>query len=249
MHLDDEQIQRVLHGELAPPAKEALSRHLQECLHCQAQLEEAARDEEWIFGLLRQADHATPVLDAETVAIQAQDEVGGWGRRVAGILLAVAAAGGIAYALPGSPLRAWVESVAKWIEGPAPPSLPAPPEKRPPTPPATSGIAVAPGERFVVHFADTQAEGTVRVSLTDGPDVIARVLGGAPAFTTGAGRLTIENQGSTADFEIDLPRDAPWVEILIGKHRLLLKEGARIVTDAPADAGGRYLLPLGAPPP
>jgi hypothetical protein len=85
------------------------------------------------------------------------------------------------------------------------------------------------------------------VSLTDGTHVVARRLAGTATFTTDIDHVTIENGGSTADYEIELPRNAVWVEIRVGPRRLLVKEGPRVVTDAPVGAGGRYLLPLTPP--
>jgi hypothetical protein len=87
------------------------------------------------------------------------------------------------------------------------------------------------------------------VSLADGPNIVARVFSGTATFTTAVDRLTIQNDGSTADYEIELPRDAPWVEILVGTRRLILKEGDRITADIAADAQGRYVLSLSAEPP
>ena len=71
---------------------------------------------------------------------------------------------------------------------------------------------------------------------------------GWATFTTDVDRLTIENRGSTADYEIELPHGAPWMEIGVGERRLLFKQGDRLVTNAPADARGRYILPLAPPP-
>jgi hypothetical protein len=241
MHLEDEQIQRTLHGALDPPAREAVSRHLAGCDRCRLLLEEAAREEELIFGLLRAADHPLPAVGADAVADRARGRTGApaWGRRAAGVLLALAAAGA-ADAAPGSPVPGWVERVADWVAGPA--SAPAVPPRRPPV---TAGIAVAPGPRLAIRFAAPQAAGTAAVSLGDGPEVVARALGGGVTFTTEVDRLTVENRGATADYEIELPRGAWWVEIRVGERRLLLKDGDRVVTDAPKDRRGRYVLHLG----
>ncbi|HEX9610355.1 MAG TPA: hypothetical protein VF978_00620 [Gemmatimonadales bacterium] len=104
-----------------------------------------------------------------------------------------------------------------------------------------------PGERFTVVFAARQAQGVATVSLTDGPEITVRTLNGVATFTTEAHRLTIENRASTADYTIELPRNALWVEVWVEGRRLLRLQGARITTDAPLDARGRYLLPLTPP--
>ena len=271
MHLEDEQVERLLHSELDPKAEEAAFRHFETCADCRARVGEAERDEKRIFELLRRVDHAAPSVDAEIVADRAHDRMkidagnranyypadrtrdraaASRSRVVArvrwatGILLALAAVG-VAYATPGSPLPAWASRVAWWIESRA--ARPARVVQPTPAEPGSAGIAVAPSERFVIHFATTQAEGAVAVSLTDGPEITARALNGTATFTSDIDRLTIENGGSTADFQIDVPHDARWVEIRVGLRRLLLKRGDSIITDTKPDTRGRYILPLTQP--
>lgn len=233
MHLEVEQVQRLLHGELDAPGQVAVRGHLAACADCRGQVEEAEREEALILGLLRQVDHAPPAVDAQALAARARRVVPGWGRWAAGVLLSLAVAG-VAYAAPGSPVPAWVDRVVGWVVGPAP----VPPE------PQSAGVAVEPGARFTIGFGAEQERGIAAVSLTDGSSIVARRLAGTATFTAGVDHLAIENAGSTADYEIELPQSAAWVEIRLGARRLLLKDGARIVTDAPVDAGGRYLLPL-----
>ena len=50
--------------------------------------------------------------------------------------------------------------------------------------------------------------------------------------------------GSSATFEIQIPRAAPRVEILVGGTRLFLKEGSRVTVEGTADAQGPFVLPL-----
>jgi Putative zinc-finger len=250
MHLNEEQIQRFLHGELDEPQRKVLALHLAECSACVRQLEEAEREETGILDLLRSVDHPAPVIEAETLVEHRSGTFAVWGRRAAGFLVAAALAGA-AYAFPGSPLPALLNHVAEWISGQTPPPPPpTPPAAEPSAParPETAGIAVPVGERFSIQFTAEQAGGDVTVSLTDGPNVVARVFSGTATFTTDVDRLTIQNQGSTADYEIELPRDAPWVEISVGARRLILKEGERIAADVAADAQGRYVLSLSADP-
>ena len=251
MHLTEEQIQRFLHGELDEPTREALSSHLAECDACVRQLEEAEREETAILDLLRHVDHPAPVIEAETLVTQRSGAYAVWGRRVAGFLVAAALAGA-AYAFPGSPLPTLLHQAREWITGqttPPPPPPPSPAEPAPTTRPVTSGIAVVVKDRFTIHFTEPQAQGVVTLSFTGESTVNTRVLGGTAAFTTDVDRLTIQNDGSTADYEIELPRDARWVEVYVGTRRLLLKDGDRVVAEVPADTPGRYVLPLSPPHP
>jgi hypothetical protein len=114
------------------------------------------------------------------------------------------------------------------------------------TAPGSAGISVSPTERFTIVFE--AGAGTASVRMTDGPDVVVRAAGGAARFVSDVDRLTIEGSGPTADFEVEIPWEAPRVEILAGGRRALLKEGPRIVTDAPQDPPGRYRIDLGPPP-
>jgi hypothetical protein len=167
-----------------------------------------------------------------------------WGRWAAALLIALGLAGG-AYALPGSPLPALVQAVVAWIGGGPEPSPPPPPSPPPEAPdPGIGGIAVAPGTSLTILFATFQTEGAARVRLSDGAEVVVRAPIGAAAFSSGSDRLVIDNAGSSATFEIQIPRAAPLVEILVGGSRLFLKEGSRVTVEGAADARDLYVLPL-----
>lgn len=241
MHLDVEQIQRMLHGELDGPAREAVARHLAECGDCARQLEEADREEKAIFDLLRVVDHEAPRTTAQTLARQARRDAAPWGRKAAGIALALLVTGAVAAALPGSPVRAWLERAGTWFDGSRGAPLPGPEPGQPET-----GIAVAPGARFVVRFTSEQMKGVVTVSLTGGTEIVARAVGGKATFTMTESSLAIDNRGSTADFLVEIPKDAPDVEIQIAGRGAFLKQGARVTTSLPPDPSGLYQLPLAA---
>jgi hypothetical protein len=72
-----------------------------------------------------------------------------------------------------------------------------------------------------------------------------RVDAGATArFTAELDALLIEPGIDPGDFEIGIPRAAPWVELLIAGRRVFLKDGLQIVTDTRPDSSGRYVLSL-----
>jgi hypothetical protein len=241
MHLDEEQVQQLLHGELAESDERAARAHLEGCPECEARLAEATRDAAMMSALLGHLDHPAPGVTAEVIASRAHGPGGGRLRWAAGVLLALGAAGA-AYAVPGSPVRSWVAAIAEWIQGRPEPARLAPVAPQS-SGPALAGIAVIPGPRFVIQFTTPQVEGRASVSLTKGTEVVVQGPIGAATFTSGVDRLVIENAGSVADFDIQIPEAAPWVEIRVGNVRVLLKEGSRITTAAPA-ASTPYLLPL-----
>jgi hypothetical protein len=82
------------------------------------------------------------------------------------------------------------------------------------------------------------------VSMTDGPDIAINALVGTALFSSETDRVTIDNSGSEGSYEIELPRGARWVEILVAGKRLLLKRGGQIVTHSVMKPGGRYVIPL-----
>jgi anti-sigma factor RsiW len=244
MHLVDEEIQRILHGELKDEPRRASLRHLGECAGCRARVEEAARAEQDIFALLEQVDHPIPPVSIKNLMRTTRQGRGmGWTRRAAVIALVVGGAG-VAYAAPGSPLPRWINSIATALAGEHPSQPPGhtAPRREAVTP--ESGIAVAPGRRFTIAFTSDQPSGAATVRLTDGSNIVVRAVNGGAVFRTDTGRLTISNNRSVADYEIDLPRTAPWVEILVARRRLFLKNGARVVGEMSTVDDDRYSMPL-----
>jgi anti-sigma factor RsiW len=237
MHLQDEQIQRLLHGELEPAAEASGRAHLIDCSECRSQVEEAEREERWILEHLRRLDHPSPGVDVEDLAARARHPHLDY-RWVAGVVLALSAAG-VAYAVPGSPLPAMVERVTGWI-GVSP--RPRPPLETPPAGSENAGIAVAPGERFTLVLESGEGGALATVDLTDGSDIVARSLNGEASFTTRVDGLTITTRRAGARLAIELPRAASWVEIRSDGETLLLKDGERIVTSAPMDGEGRWTI-------
>jgi anti-sigma factor RsiW len=244
MHLDDEQIQRLMHGELDAPARAEAMRHVMECPACSRGLEAARREEAEVFALFEHLDHDAPVVDAASFTALTRGRVPAWTRRAAGVVVAAALAGA-AYAIPGSPLPALVRQLASTFPGHEPAAPPARGgDVSTPAQPATSGIAVPAGDHFVIRFAATQEHGSVTVRLTDDGMVRVRVTGGTVAFTTDNGRLDIGNRGSSADYEIEIPRSAVRIEIRVADTARFVKDRDRVTTGAGSIGPGQYRLGL-----
>jgi hypothetical protein len=243
MHLGDEQIQRLLHDELGDAVGIEVRDHLETCAPCRQRLDEAGREESEIYSLLSRVDHTAPATQPRSLMVRRSPvPTRNWRRKAAVVVLAVGGAG-VAYAAPGSPLPAWIRSIVAAVSGrSAAPSVPVSPS--PAQPAQTSGIAVTPGDRFTIRFTSLQARGTASITLTDTPEIVARSVNGIASFVTDVDRLTISNDESAADYEIQIPRAAAWVEVRVAARRLLLKRGAEIESDVSADSLGRYLLPL-----
>lgn len=277
MHLDEEQVQRILHGELSHQAETRAREHVAACIACRERVAEAEREENELNALLTDLDHAPPRIDVADVIAAAATAgahrtaktqrpdfargrrigfMGGWlhfasARWAAGLVVALGIAGA-AYAVPGSPLPALVQAVAHWIASlpQRSPSTSAPEKASEDASSAPAprvdlggGIAVDPGRTLLIVFSSPQAQGNVRVSLTDGPQAVVRAPIGSARFTSDVNRLLIDNQGSRATFEIQIPRAAPRVEIRVGGNRIFLKEGPGVNMERHS-SDGTYVLPL-----
>lgn len=244
MHLDDERVQHFLQRELPLPETVMVEAHLAQCVSCRGMVAAAAQEIDDVNTLLMSVDHPAPRITAEMVVASAAARGIEWRRWAAGVLL-VLTLGGAAYAAPGSPIPGWTRTVASWAVGRQDPTRPAPPPVTPLT--EIAGVAVTPGAELVIDFAAPQTKGRVEVRLTDAQDVVVRTVTGGATFTSDPGRLLIQNQGATADFEIEIPRTAPRVEIRVGDARILLKTGSRVTTDASGVGGDTLRLRIALP--
>jgi hypothetical protein len=244
MHPDEELLQRLMHGESTGIAERSLREHVAACPECRERLLEARRDEEEVHALLGLVDHPPPAVRAESVVAMARragDNASG--RWAAGVLLLLTAAGA-AYAAPGSPVREWARSAVEWTRG-GPESAPPAAEAR--EAPELAGLAISPGRSLTILFESVQPDARVRVSLGEWAEVRVRAPIGAATFTSDAERLVIANGGPPATYEIEIPRDAPRVEIQVAGERIFLKDGARIVAAGAGGAQEPYLLHLSSP--
>jgi hypothetical protein len=243
MHLDEELIQRVLHGELGP-AGTSVRDHLDSCPECRLRVSESEREEAWVLDRIRRLDHARPQLTAEAILDAVHpSRTFRWGRMAAGFFLTLAAAG-VAYAAPGSPLPGIIDRIIELVS-----RAPVPGRPVRTTPPVTAteaqaGIAVLPGDRLTIVFLGDLARDTAIVSWTDSAEVMVRALGGSTTFTSDQDRLLIQHRGAPARFEILIPRRAPSVSINVGDRRRWMKLGARVVGEPTLDSHGRYVVPL-----
>ncbi len=242
MHLTDEQVQRLVDGESPGPSRPALLDHGAACPECGERLAAAAAQRAQILTRLRVLDHPVPPLSAETIINLAQRRRPSFARWAAVTLLTFGLAGA-AYAAPGSPLPEWIKALSSWLH-PGPESPPRPVVPPPAPPPARAGIAVLPGRRLSILFEVEGTGDSARVSLVDGAEVAVRAESGAAGFNAGADRLIVVMRGGSSNFEVQIPRSAPLVEILTGGKRIFLKTGDRISTGAAPAPDGSYHIPL-----
>lgn len=246
MHLDEERLQRFLHGELPPGDAAAAREHASNCDVCSKRLNAAAEEEMEISALLGLVDHRVPSVSAEWLARKASPSPQRRSsmRWAAGILLFVGLAGA-AYAATNSHLSGWLRTAVEWLFPPE--VVQREPIRTHALTDGTGGIAAAPGREFVISFTRPDSEAQARVTLTDKAQVIVRAAQGTASFTSSAAGLGVDNFAVGATFDIEVPRSAPRLEIQVAGTRIFLKEGSRVRTQSEADGDGSFSISF--PPP
>jgi hypothetical protein len=233
-HLDEQAIELFLSGELSDSEAEALRDHLARCSACDDRVAATRKRDEEIGASLSLLGHPVPRLDAEAVIRRSG---GRWRRShtvAAGIALLVV--GGAASAMPGSPVRAWLGDI---VSGPREASEPAL------GPVLPSGVSVIPSGAFELVFEAGQETGVIRVSLTDDPELSVRATGGSPGFTLEPERVRVANSGSSANYDIQLPRTAASFRLRVGDSVLMsLRDGT--VTSPATAVRGEYVFEFAA---
>jgi len=229
MHLDEGALQALLDGELDAAAVAAVRQHLDACGDCRVRFEELRQDEELLRRVLPTLDQPHNPISATQVVARARAERRLHRLRWAAVIAFLIIGAGALYAVPGSPLRRWIDRLVgprAAVQAPA-------------------GVALPPGVRFHIVFAATPASaGRVTIRLTDDTIIDARTLNAHARFVAEIDGLRIEPLGPETEFVIGIPRAAPWVDVVAGGRRIFLKDAARIVTDAAPDSLGRYILTL-----
>ena len=231
-HLDEEQIQRALHGELRSSEDRIARPHLEACPECRARLVEAQREEAWIQERLVALDRARPRVTAGDIIARGRRRP--WARMAAGVALALAGAA------PGSPLP---DLFARLLSPNAPAPESSAPVKQSPGTYEPAGIAILPGERLTIELSVAGLD-TAVISLSDDEEVVVRASSGTTSFEATSARLLVRRSGSPGRVEILIPRLSPRVEVAAGSRRVLLKQGSRVTADVPSDSRGRYIVPL-----
>ncbi len=198
---------------------------------------ETRREEEELAKLLRVLDHEPPGIDLAALERKARrgKPASGW---IAASVTLLIAAGALAYAIPGSPVRSWIEAAI----GERQPEV-----GEPEAPQNLSGVALVPEGPIDVVFADPG----LYAQLHDYPIVIQRVasdtltlrvVGWPAAIESDEGRLVVTGGGPTSRFEVLVPRFADRVRILFRGDPVWVQSGGTVVSRAEEAEPGRYLL-------
>jgi hypothetical protein len=238
-HVDEGVLQALLDGEIGGRTREEAERHLLGCARCASQMEAAHEHSDLLTGALAVLDAPAPTSSAYARVLRERSRRGGrgWGMRdLARAAILIIGFSTAAYAIPGSPVRGWVEELWGRLAGaPAPESAPAVPAA-PEAPPATMGISVLPSEGHVDVVVREPATGLrIRARLEDVER--AQVLAVGPAgdarFQTAPGRIEIVGPGA-GELTIILPRGADVARIAVDGRIYVYKEGQELRATAPA---------------
>lgn len=239
MHLDESTLERTLHDELTGADRAAVENHLAACPECAERLARAEEDEQRLFGLFETLDHEPPPLDWAVVVAPAPRSVARPSHRplLAASLAFLVVAGAILAAIPGSPVREWLASGFR--DGGV--------EERSARPENTlplSGVSVVPEDPFEVVFMARQREGRLRIMFVAAGEVGLTVTGEPVVLESGTERLVVSNVGSSAEYELRIPRDLETFRVTVAGETLLEKQGEAIRTPTAPATGDMYILDL-----
>ena len=243
MHLDAEQIERLLSGELSEQRLRAQRDHLARCDACAEAYEEAARRDTEIAALLRRIDHTPPRIDPAVLQRRARRRVMRSRLAAAGIVIFLAV--GAASAMPGSPIRSWISSMTgRGDEGTAlPGGVQATDSARIP-----SGVSVPATDGFELVFETMQEAGLVTVILADEPEVSIRSDDAGVGYAIEPWGVRVMNGGSVASYQVVVPSEVQDFSIRVESTTVFRKRGRSIETSVKPDSAGRYIIDFGASP-
>ena len=161
MHLSDRELELVCDGETLADGEDFAHRHLASCAACARALDDLKWEDASHAHELTLLDHAVPRASLEALMARARTRP----RRRTGLLAAsvgfLVVAGTAAAALPGSPVRAYVERFLASDRAPSmtPPTRVAGPPAQPGAPQAPAGVAFVPGRGVDISFDAPQDAG------------------------------------------------------------------------------------------
>ncbi|PYP17724.1 MAG: hypothetical protein DMD54_06750 [Gemmatimonadetes bacterium] len=231
-HPADGDLRALLDGELPPAQRVEVEQHARTCAACRARvaaLESAAQETAALLALL---PTAAPDLRIETIVSRARAPRLRWGVIAAALALVVASVAGATVGRP------YVRALVVRIRAVVHPESSAPPAPSPARG-GQVGVAFIPGPQADISFDAPQSSGAVYVSLADTAKLVIDPSA-AVTYRVHPGGVVVHNVGSSASYDIVVPRNALHVRILVAGRVLFEKAGSRVTAPAPAEPTGRY---------
>ncbi len=239
MHLDQEALERALHGELVSGTESVTREHLAQCETCQRSLAQKRADEAEIFSLFERLDGPRREPDIAVIrrASAGGPTVAGSQMRIAaGILVLIGVSGVAVYAIPSSLLRRWLDRSPR---GPVP--AVAPPVLRTQTaPPTLSGVSIVPGAATSIVFTSRQDVGELIISISDDAHITVNAPTGTVRYAVSGSRIAISNAGSVSSYQIVIPRSAARVDVIVAGERVWTTTGSNPA--APRSSASRSVV-------
>jgi anti-sigma factor RsiW len=242
IHPDEGALQAFADGELPAEERLAVETHLADCAACRAELDGLRAAAARLRAALRLLDPpaARPLARPPSMARPRRP---GWAHaalpRAAVFLVAFAAVASAT--IPGSPVRAWIESLG----GGAPAQVAL--QQGDPEPEAVALAAAAP-ETVEAGVSVLPVDGRVRVLLENpSPELQVRAVvtesrsagvyasgdAASARFRTGPGRIEVADAGA-GELRIELPRSALRATVEVNGRAYLVKEGDQLRLSVPA---------------
>jgi hypothetical protein len=240
MHLTETELEQLADGEIMGLREEPAHRHLTGCAEC---AEGVARRKVWhreAQDLLRSIDSTPPVVSPDLLIAQASRVRGPrWGAIAAGIAAVGVAIVAAAAAVPNSPLRTYLARLGG--KHSAAPAVHQSPESN------VASVGFVPARAVNVTFKSEQRSGQIGVTLSDSPLVRVAHRSGSASYTLTLDGVQIANVGSSASYEVTLPRAATVVRIRVSGRVVFARDGDTIEAAASPDPQGRYVIPFARP--
>jgi hypothetical protein len=226
-HPPEDTLRAHLHGEL-PPAEDAEAvAHVEACAACRSRLDVLRREEAEAQALLATLDVPAPT-DLAWKRVQRRTRGGAGGGRTllrAAVVLLIAG-GTLSAAVPGSPVRDWIEGAVRGEE--AAPTVTATREAAPAHAPEEAAVSIVP-EAAARVVLDGVAPGTpVVLRLHDGDRLRLHTTGDVAArFGTAANRIEASLAG-VASIRVEIPRVGPPVTLEVNGEVMARREAGEL---------------------
>jgi len=226
LHPSEDTLRAHLDGELPPAERVEVSAHLEACAACARQLDEMRRDEAEAARLLATLDVPAPTdLAWKRVQRRTRGRAGGGRTLLRAAVVLLIAGGALSAAVPGSPVRGWIETALMGDE-----PLPAVTATREAAPPASveaveeAAVSILPESAARIVLSNVTAGTPVVLRLHDGDWLRLHTTGGpAGPFRTAPDRIEASLAEVTA-VRIELPRGGPDVTVEVD-GRVLARMG------------------------
>jgi hypothetical protein len=212
-HIDQGRLQAWLDGELPPPDATSVSNHLEGCPVCRDAVRELEALEAAASGAISLLEPPSPDVEAALWDVRrrrARARAAGHRQRLGAAAVVVLLLGaGAAVAMPGSPVRGW-------IEGRSEAELPSAPSDGSETAAAAAlGVTVDLLDGAIVVVFHDAPEGMVLELEPVGETRVGVYAPAASRFRTAPGRVEVTVSGPGDLLRVRIPDSARWAEIRV----------------------------------